>query len=265
MNAAELIEKAVQTINDRIRVSTQPIGIKLVKKGESLPDKVKRPSEMGSRWALCQAFFAARCNGWMMAIGAEDQACPVAQTLVGFEKVIPFYSEGNLALGMFAETMEAAKLCEDVVPKISFDEYKYVLIGPLVKFKTIVPNLVYIYGTPGQIARLIHGSLYKTGGNMASSFTGRAGCIATIAGCIQQNACQVVVNGNGERVFGHAQDNEMSFAIPWSKLENVIDGIEGTHKNGVRYPYPAFINYTPRFPSKYNQLEKMWKNQEDFS
>jgi len=258
MSTQESIERAVKTIAEKIKPATLPLGIKLIKSEEQLPVKAKRPSAMGNRWALCQAIFAARSIGWMVAIGAEDQACPVAQALIGFNEPIPYFTDGNLSHGMCTETLDAGALSEQVLPRFDVGEYKYVLIGPLAQFATMAPDLVYVYGMPGQITRLIHAALYKNGGNLTSSFTGRGGCVATIAGTLQKDACQVVVNGNGERVFGHAQDHEMSFAIPWNKLDEVIDGIEATHKAGVRYPYPAFVNFTPQFPPKYHKMEEFW-------
>ncbi len=258
MNTQETIERAVKVIGDKIKPTTLPLGIKLLKSEAELPAKVKRPTKLCQRWALCQAMFAARSLGWMVAVGAEDQACPIAQALMGFEEPVPYFTDGNLAHGMYTETLEAGAVSEKVLPRFAVGEYKYILIGPLAQFET-EPDLVYVYGTPGQITRLIHGAVYKNGGNLTSSFGGRGGCVATIAGTLQKDTCQVAVNGNGERVFGHAQDHEMSFAIPWTRIDEMIDGIEGTHKAGVRYPYPAFVNFTPQFPPKYNQLEEIWR------
>ena len=263
MNTQELIEKTITVIGEKIRPATLPIAVKMLTSADELPAKVKIPTKMGHRWALCQALFAARSLGWMMALGAEDQACQVAQSLLGFNEIVPFYSEGNLCCGMYTETLQAGAKSEAAMPRFKFGDYKYVLVGPLKKFGTLTPDIVWIYGTPGQITRLIHAALYKSGGNITSSFTGRAGCVGTIAGTMQKNSCQVVVNGNGESVFGHAQDCEMSFSIPWDSLEDVLDGLEGTHNGGVRYPYPAFNNFTPQFPPKYYDLEKIWSSKTD--
>ena len=92
MSSQESVERAVKVIGERIRPATLPLGIKLLKSDEELPQKVKRPSKMSNRWALCQAFFAARSLGWMVALGAEDQACPLAQVLIGFNEPVPFPS-----------------------------------------------------------------------------------------------------------------------------------------------------------------------------
>lgn len=259
MTQKEKIQKSMEILEKRIKIATQPVAIKMLRQDEEFPEKAKRPSKMGQRWALCQAFFAARTLGMLVGFMKEDQACPIAQELVGFEKPFDFYTEGHLSHGMFTETIEGGKRSEEVLPKFAFGEYEKILVGPLSKFEDIVPDLVLVYGNPGQIVRLIQGALYKTGGNIQSYFTGRAGCIGAIAKCMQSQDYQVVLNGNGERVFGHAQDDEMSFAVPWEKWDALIEGVEGTHQAGVRYPYPAFITYTPQFPKKYQELQGMFE------
>jgi len=50
------------------------------------------------------------------------------------------------------------------------------------------------------------------------------------------NKPKVILPCTGDRVFGMAQDNEMAFAFPWSCAHEIIEGLEGTHKGGTRYP-----------------------------
>lgn len=263
MTTQELIQKALKTLTSRVRPATAPIGVKLLSDKTDLPEKYKSPGRMGEKWAVCQALFAARSIGWMVVLTPEDQACSLAESLIGFRPRIPYFDQGNLARGMFTGTLRAGARSEKVIGKFDVGAYQYLVIGPLEKFGDLAPDFVWVYGTPGQVTRLIQAALYRSGGNITSSFTGRGGCIGAIAATIRKNACQVVVNGNGERCFGNAQDAEMSFTIPWDKLEEVVDGLEQTHKNGVRYPYPAHFNYTPTFPENYRRLEELWEQGEE--
>ena len=47
-------------------------------------------------------------------------------------------------------------------------------------------------------------------------------------------------------------------SIPASKLDTVVDGLQSTHKNGIRYPIPTFMNYTAKFPPKYEAVWDVW-------
>jgi hypothetical protein len=59
-------------------------------------------------------------------------------------------------------------------------------------------------------------------------------------------------------MFGQTQDDEMAFSIPASKLGVVMEGLQSTHKNGIRYPIPTFMNYTAKFPPKYEAVWDVW-------
>ena len=43
------------------------------------------------------------------------------------------------------------------------------------------------------------------------------------------------------------------FSIPKSKLDSVIGGLESTHKAGLRYPIPKYMNYNPGFQTSFEQ------------
>jgi hypothetical protein len=66
-----------------------------------------------------------------------------------------------------------------------------------------------------------------------------------------------MIPGVGERVFGGTQDFEMSFAVPYSKFEHLIEGLRFIRKQGAfRYPVPnlAILN-EPKMPKEYYSLD----------
>jgi hypothetical protein len=46
----------------------------------------------------------------------------------------------------------------------------------------------------------------------------------------------------------------MAFSIPADRVEEIIEGLEGTQKGGVRYPIPSFLRYTGEFPENYMKV-----------
>ncbi|MDA8123450.1 MAG: DUF169 domain-containing protein, partial [Deltaproteobacteria bacterium] len=64
-------------LEKHLRVNTFPLGIKSLKKGEPLPERVKVPvKHLGVKMAICQAFSVARRYGWAMALSGDDSAFP---------------------------------------------------------------------------------------------------------------------------------------------------------------------------------------------
>lgn len=248
-----------QEIQTYIKPTTLPLAIKFLTSEGEIPEKTRRPKkDFQKRFSICQAVGMARRTGWSFALGKEDLSCPLSQMSLGFERDLPFYKEGNLCEGMYTGTKEAGKRTEATVPKFEYGLYQYILIGPAGR-ANYEPDVILIYGDSAQVMRLVHAALWEEGGTLTSNFMGRYDCADYTAGVLNSGKCQVILPCNGDRVFGMVQDFEMAFAIPHKEIDQIITGLQGTHKGGVRYPIPFFMNWEATFPPKYVELEKLWK------
>jgi uncharacterized protein (DUF169 family) len=79
-----------------------------------------------------------------------------------------------------------------------------------------------------------------------------ASCTGGIARTFNTGECQVVVPGNGDRIFAATQDHEMLFAIPAAKAEDIIVGMKAQQL--AKYPIPVVLSIPPPFPTLYSQL-----------
>ena len=253
--------KAVeQALNTYIRPSTYPVAIKMLKSEDEIPEKTRRPfQQMKKKVAICQGIGMARKLGWAVALGREDMQCALGAAPFGFFKNIDYFNEGNMAAGMFAATKELAKSEEDLVDRFEFGAYSHILVAPLSR-AAFEPDVLMVYGNPAQIMRLIHGALYNEGGAVHSSAMGRLGCAGIIT-AMKNDKCRFLVPGNGDRIFGMTQDDEMSFLIPTSKVDGLLEGLATTHKGGVRYPITSFFNFEPTFPPTYQEQMKIWQEE----
>ncbi|MHA1937299.1 MAG: DUF169 domain-containing protein, partial [Candidatus Thorarchaeota archaeon] len=57
---------------------------------------------------------------------------------------------------------------------------------------------------------------------------------------------QVVIPGNGDRVFAGANDDEMLFALPAVKAEEIVNGMR--QQRFAKYPIPISMKMPPPFP-----------------
>jgi uncharacterized protein (DUF169 family) len=249
-----------QALDTYIRPLTFPLAIKMLKSEEEIPDRSRRPfQQMKKKVAICQGIGMARKLGWAVAMGKEDMQCSLGAAPFGFFKNTDFYDEGNLADGMFTTSKEIGKREEDLVDRFEHGLYSHIMVAPLNR-TAFEPDLFMVYCNPAQVMRLIQGALYNEGGAVRSSAMGRLGCAAIIT-VIKENECRYAVPGNGDRVFGMTQDHEMTFLIPSSKVETVLDGLAKTHKAGVRYPITSFFNFEPTFPPTYQEQMKIWQEE----
>lgn len=54
-----------------------------------------------------------------------------------------------------------------------------------------------------------------------------------------------------------AQDNEMTLAFPRAYAQEIIEGLEGTHKGGTRDPITVAMRDTVTMPKSYQDLMKI--------
>ena len=103
----------------------------------------------------------------------------------------------------------------------------------------------------------MHASLYRHGGRVISTTGGRLDCAEIVIQTMATYEPKVILPCTSDRVFGMAQDSEMVFACPWEFADDIVAGLEGTHKGGIRYPMTVAMRSTVSMPKTYQDLMKM--------
>jgi uncharacterized protein (DUF169 family) len=230
-----------------VNPATFPVAVRFVREDSEIPPSARRPlRDLHVRIAPCQGAAMARRYGWTVALGKEDAGCAIAANTYGWERLtdeegaIRFMTHMN-----YARDEEAARQALAAFRMLDFGEDLMVLYSPLERTK-VEPDVVLVYVNPAQLMRLIHGGTYHTGKPVQSSFSGRASsCTEGVIGAYLDRALKVVVPGNGDRVWGGCQDHEMVMAVPAAGLSDLIEGLEKTHAQGIRYPIPTYLRYSP--------------------
>jgi MtaA/CmuA family methyltransferase len=241
-----------------IRPQTFPVAIRMLRPGEPIPDRAKRPARDFKKLSMnCQVIDMARRYGWMIALTREDHICSLGITALGFDKPTHLYNSGTLCEGMYTATKEAGQRSEAAVDKFAPGEYYCLLVAPLDR-APFEPHVVCVYANPAQVMRLTQAALWRRGGKLTSSFGGRIDCSEIIVTAMKTDHPQVILPCSGDRIFGQTQDHEMAFSIPWSHMEEIIEGLRGTHAGGIRYPITQFMEYEAKLPSRYMEVNRLW-------
>ena len=252
------VKTADRELQTYIRPQTFPVAIRMLKPGEPIPERAKRPARDFKKLSMnCQVIDMARRYGWMIALTREDHICSLGIAALGFEKPTHLHASGTLCEGMYTETKEAGQRSEAAVDSFVPGEYATLLVAPLDR-TTFEPHLVCIYANPAQVMRLTQAALWKRGGKLASSFGGRIDCSEIIVTTMRTDRPQVILPCSGDRIFGQTQDHEMAFTIPWNQMEEIVEGLRGTHNGGIRYPITQFLEYEAKLPPKYMEANRVW-------
>jgi len=244
-----------ERIDALIRPATFPLAVKLIASETEILPEYKRPSrEMGLQNFVCQNFKMARSYGWTMAITKEDINCKLARLIYRWD--MPTEEEKEWAeafhVGLYARDSDTGSKFEQHLYFLD-REFAGLVISPLTRTK-IIPDSVLIYCLPAQAMRFIQGYLFMEGGVLEFSAAGRVGsCHEGVTKTIKTNKPQYVTLGNGDRIWGGAQDHEVMFSCPGEKLAILIEGLEKTHAAGLRYPIPQYMNYAPGFQASFEK------------
>ncbi|TFG10930.1 MAG: hypothetical protein EU535_07930 [Promethearchaeota archaeon] len=231
-------------INKYLRLATFPVAIKLFENPNDL-DSIKFLRKPEKEIALCQIFSYARYYGWTMGCTKEDNICPLADIALGFEEKSKLFEEGAFFIGRYNSTKEAAKKTSASMSNIPHGKFNAIVAGALNRID-FEPDLILIWGNSAQIMRIIQGYLWNRGGKISMSTFCDGVCADTISNAIISGELQIAFPCLGDRRFGMAIDSDLIASIPFSLLNEIIDGMEKTHKAGTRYPIPFQLS-TPEF------------------
>ncbi len=251
-------EKLDNQLNKYLRLATFPVAVKLLQDPKEV-ENIKFLKKPENKLVVCQIFSYSRYYGWTMLCTKEDNLCPLAGISLGFEESHGLFEEGAFFIGRYNETKEAAKKTTATIPKIPFGRYNAILSGALrrVDFK---PDLILIWGNSAQMMRIIQGYLWKKGGRISMSTFCDGVCADTISNAMLTGDLQIAFPCLGDRRYGNATDSDLIASIPFGIIEEIIKGMEETHKAGTRYPIPYQISEPEFFIELKKQLEKVKKD-----
>jgi uncharacterized protein (DUF169 family) len=246
-----------------LRVETHPLSIKFIKRGTEIPEGVMRPSKMGIKMALCQINTIARRWNIGVAVTPEEINCAAALLAFGWGDLGDLNREEELTDFMVSAgyIMDHDKARSSLKTQPFFKgEKKFsskgLIVAPIDAGVIEEPDVILIYGNPAQIARLVQSMIYIEGGVIESRAHLGLSCISEMIEPIVSKKAIYAVPGRGERQLGMAADDEMAFALPAVKFQDLLTGLRETDEKGTKYPIQQFLFFEPRFNKAVAKLIK---------
>ena len=234
-----------EEISRMIRPQSFPLGVKFIKDINLLPQEAVRPAKYGIQISLCQWTTMARRWGRVFGAVAEDINCTPCLAALGLKRLADNadLAQYFLDMGYFDNLELAAQATKELSP-IPSGVIKGVAFFPL-EAAPVDPDLVLIYGSPAQMARLAAGYIYHHGELIESKTTGFGlSCLAAAKPYVTGKPA-FGHPGRGERILAGTGESEMFFSFPAGKCEALVDGLQKTHAKGTRYPVQSYMIYEP--------------------
>jgi len=210
-----------QDIYHKLHLSTYPIAIKYIKGIDEIPENAMRPSTLGKKMALCQAFTQIRRWGSTVAMTSEDNLCTPATAMHRWEDItMEEIIESQVRQG-WHKNIEAEEQRFKAFSKLLGDEYitnpkQYVgfICSPLTG-TAFIPDSVLIYCDGVQITHIIQALSYEHKYVPTSSFEGfEESCIKGGLIPFVTQKPQVVIPGSGDRAFAAISEHEIGIGMP---------------------------------------------------
>jgi len=243
-----------QALDSYVRPGTFPVAIKMAGSPGEIPEKARMPKrDLATPMPVCQGIALARRYGWVLAMGHEDMLCPLGALALGFLPVKPKFLDGSFNIPFWASSQDVRAKLAQGLPRLEPGKYTHLVAAPLHR-ADFEAQVIVVYGNPAQIARLVQAIVYGTGEPVVSSSIGGLACGEEISRTMLTDQCQFIIAGGGDRTVAQTQDHEAAFALPMSKAEALVEGLEETHKRGMRYPTTSFLTYKAEFPPSFSEL-----------
>jgi len=233
-------------------LETQPLGIKLLRGIEEIPEYSKQPKkDLGYHLSLCQAMAISRRKSESFTMFKEDMWCFEPVIGFGFEKAPEYFLDGSNRYPGTARTLEAGKNWAKNFPHFEYGKYCGVALSPLDKIN-FNPDIVLLYCNPAQLTQIMVAVNWINGNDILSRVSGHAGCVYAIVPTLQNKQFQITVPCMGDRKRALAQNYEIIFSFPIELAKKLIIALEKLEKNNDGLP----INFQ-QFPEY--KLEESYK------
>ncbi|MGB3907629.1 MAG: DUF169 domain-containing protein [Methanomethylovorans sp.] len=222
MKNAELSQKLVELLDLRY----EPIGVKIIRKGENLPEGFTEPA---NNIRHCQSIMRAR-NGGSFLIPAEKHACVVGASSLGLVPTPPKVKSGEFHtnLAMF-ECTDAASNMISQRPELEEGSAIATVVGPLKLFK-FEPDVVILVDVPETLYWLVPAATFFEGGRQTFSTAAfQATCVDTTLIPLLTGKMNMCLGCFGCRRSTDIKNEEMIAGIPYVNLEKMVEALEKIH------------------------------------
>lgn len=240
----------LDAVSRTVNPVTAPVGVNLVKDAAAVAGAKVRLRDR--RINVCQQVAYSRYYGWSTWVGAAHSHCALGAAAAGLLTLPERIREGSVNAGVYQKDREAAARMLASLPRVP-GGVQGVLTYPAARpVEGFSPEVVVVYVNSAQAMRFVQAFLHRDGGEFVMRSSGDAGvCSRGIAQPFITGEPVIEIPCLGDRRFAMTQDSELLVGIPAAWLDRVAEGLEATHKAGIRYPVPFQMPEACDLPEPY--------------
>lgn len=245
-NVAEI----TQEIKERVSLPHKPIGLSLIKNEAEIPKDARRPSKNNTTWPLCLAENMVRTFGWTIALMLEDHFCIFAAAGVGNIELPEYLKKGKMGTYHTKTTELGLKLQDSIEACFLESESTLGIMLTPATNPLFIPEWIAFYGNPSQIGKIAKGITWYRGEPVQVLAGGFGDCILSTWTALIDKKPRIVIPSGGERILGHAEENDVFLSIPLQELPDLLEGMKATDRI-LPYPTAKYRMFEAQAPEGY--------------
>jgi uncharacterized protein (DUF169 family) len=144
------------------------------------------------------------------------------------------------------------------MPRFPVGKYETISSAPLSFYsKNFPPDVVVLYCDAAQLTHLMVVVNWIDGKDIYSRISGHAACVYAVVPVVSNNDFQIVVPCAGDRKRALAQDNEIIFSCPISKLGKLVEGLNHFALSDGGLPFKISLKEEYELEESYEKIGKM--------
>jgi dephospho-CoA kinase len=266
MNTTRDWEKPVRRLERLMRLKSFPVAFKLLEDRQARSE-IPFVRRLGHKSTLCQLINLVRNFDWTVGADLDDFMSAMCPSIIGLTDIPDYMKDGTFRSIVWTQSRADGKKYENSIPRLPAGKYEAVVMAPLV-YNPFDPDIILIYANPAQMMLLINSLQFEEYEVMQFHCVGESSCSDAIARCYLNGKPALTIPCYGERRYGHAQDDELTIALPAEVMDKTLRGMEALYKRGIRYPISyagAETDVTRSFPAAYGAEDRIGvlKNEND--
>lgn len=235
-NAIDLVSLSADAAN-LLKLRRIPVGMKFFDTLEEALQVPKLRMAKG-KFTVCQLIAQAVQFGWTVGLRRGMTSIRYCGTINGMYEKNELFTSGRMLNGVWHENLEAAAAHNEGL--WCMEQKEAIAVSPLSSGR-LEPDVVLIYGTPGQMFMLLSGLINKDYRRLSFPFGGESTCSVSWVRTALTGEPGLSVGCFAERKFGGLEDGEMLATLTPADFQKAVDGLKTLSKAGLRYP---IHNYT---------------------
>jgi len=207
---------------DSLELGTNPVGVKLIRNEEDIPQNVEM-IENSMPW--CGMVQAARYRGETILAKVDAHGCKGGASALGLMEFPENISSGNLYFSKLNK-VEEKDIGASIVSSFPAQEAGSTvatLVSPL-EIIPVQPDVVIFVGKPFQARRIVQALLYKKGGRAEFNTAGiQSFCVDATSSPILKGEVNVSLGCDGAAKKTGLEDDFVVVGIPFDLMEPICE------------------------------------------